>query len=89
VGRTGFGKRHEPISIAGELRSLAVLDGERAIGGLGASALSTAFPITCAEEITAADPVVEALSEACAAWLARPDAKRLRSALLGILAQLD
>ena len=89
MGRTGFGKRQEAFPVAGELRSFAVLDGKSEIGGVTTTAPCTAFPVACAEEITAADPVVKALSDACEAWIARPDARRLRAALIVVLSLLD
>jgi hypothetical protein len=51
--------------------------------------MGPALLATCAQESTGADSVVRALGDAASAWLAKRDAKRLRSALLGIVASLD
>jgi hypothetical protein len=53
------------------------------------AAPSSSFPVACAEEITAPDPVAEAITEARSGWVRNRDAKRLRIALLGVLALLD
>ena len=44
---------------------------------------------TCAHESTGADPVVHALARAASDWLAHADVKRLRSALLFVVSNLD
>jgi hypothetical protein len=47
------------------------------------------LPAGCALERTGADPMVQGLASALAAWAAEADARKLRAALLSVLTQLE
>jgi hypothetical protein len=89
VGRTGFGNVGQPAADDALLRRAANSDGSAGKPLIGAPFDCAALLATCAQEGTGADSVVRALADAASAWLAKGDAKRLRSALLGIVASLD
>jgi len=71
------------------LRRVADSDGDRASALIGAPVDCATLLATCAQESTGADPVVRALARAASDWLAEGDVKRLRSALLAVVAKLD
>jgi hypothetical protein len=74
---------------AGTLRPAAVLDENDAIRGHSPAVDCAALLATCARESTGANPVVAALARAAHGWLDGADVKRLRSALLRIVGDLD
>lgn len=89
VGRTGFGNVDQSASDAGTLRPATVSD-ENAANNRHKLAVDCAVLLaTCVQESTGANPVVAALARAALEWVVGPDVKRLRSALLKIIADLD
>ncbi|MGZ3437893.1 MAG: hypothetical protein ACXVDD_00165 [Polyangia bacterium] len=89
VGRTGFGNVERTAPDAGTLRPGTILDENDAIGGHSSSVGCAALLAPCAQESTAANPVVEALARAVLDWLGDADVKHLHSALLRIVGDLD
>lgn len=89
VGRTGFGNIEPHMVADAGLRRLADSDGASAWPSIDAAGRCGLLLATCARENTGVDRVVRALSIAASDWLASLDVKRLRSALLTIIAELD
>lgn len=89
MGRTGFGNVGQPAAGDVLLRRVVDSDGDRGRAPIDVPVDCAAFLATCAQESTGADPVVRALAGAAAEWLVSRDVKRLRSFLLGVVANLD
>ena len=89
MGRTGFGNVDEPAAVGAQLRHVADLDGDASTPTPAASPDYATVLATCARESTGGNDVVNALARAALEWLVSPDVKRLRFALLGIIANLD
>jgi hypothetical protein len=71
------------------LRRIADSDGEGVAPLVDTPVDCAALQATCAHESTGAATVVRALQRAASDWLADGDVKRLRLALLGVVAKLD
>jgi hypothetical protein len=71
------------------LRQIVDLDGDRLSPFTEAAVDIGPLLTACAQKSTGADPVLGALAYAAADWVARGDVKRLRSALLGVIANLE
>jgi hypothetical protein len=71
------------------LRPIADLDGDRVSTRAEVPVDCAALLATCAHKNTGADLVVRPLVRAASDWLAQGDVKRLRSALLSIVTNLD